>query len=477
MAANDLETIVSVAKRRGFIFPSSEIYGGFRSSYDYGPLGVELKNAIKKLWWEEMVVRRKDVVGLDSAILMNPAVWESSGHTSAGFADELAECPQCHKRWRADHAKGICPECGVALGKARKFNLLVRTHLGPVQDQSTITYFRPETAQGMYVNFVNIQQTSRMKIPFGIAQLGKAFRNEITPGPFTFRTREFEQMEMQFFCRPGKKTSQNPAEPYAKPRRTALRSSALGSREAGVLRGSAPEGRSPEEWFEYWKNERMQWYQNVLAIDKKRLRFHPHGEHELAHYAKEAVDIEYQYPWDWGEFEGIHNRGDFDLSSHAKHSGKDLAYFDEETKERFLPFVIETSGGVDRAVLVALLEHYDEEEVRGEKRSLFRFPPWLAPVTVGVLPIVRNNERIVAAARDIAEGIRKASLRFVYDETGSIGRRYRRLDEAGTPFAITVDFETLENETVTVRQRDSMKQDRIGLFDVVAMLRETSHTP
>ena len=460
MSAQTLETIVSVAKRRGFIFPSSEIYDGFRSSYDYGPLGVELKNVIKKLWWEEMVVKREDIVGLDSAILMNPKIWEASGHTSAGFADELAECPQCHKRWRVDHVEGKCPECEVALGGARKFNLLVRTHLGPVEDETTLAYFRPETAQGIYVNFPNVQQASRMKVPFGIAQIGKAFRNEITPGPFTFRTREFEQMEMQWFCKPGNREQ--------------------GTGDRNLKKNEKRSDRrslNPDDWFMYWKEQRMRWYGDVLGIEAGHLRFHPHGKDELAHYAKAAFDIEYQYPWGWGEFEGIHNRGDFDLSNHAKHSGKDLAYFDEETKDRFIPFIIETSGGVDRALLVTLLEHFDEEEVRGEKRSLFRFPPWLAPVTVGVLPIVRNNERIVAKARDIAEDIRKNAIRFFYDETGSIGRRYRRLDEIGAPFAITIDFQTLEDNTVTLRGRDSMEQQRIASDELCPVLHTKQQAP
>jgi len=432
-----LEKVTSLAKRRGFIFPSSEIYGGFRSAYDYGPQGAALKWNLKREWIQEMVVKRADIVGLDAAILMSPKVWEASGHTTAGFADELAECPQCHKRWRYDHVKGACPDDKAKLGAPKKFNLLVRTFLGPVEDESALTYFRPETAQGIYVNFENVTATQRVKLPFGIAQIGKAFRNEITPGPFTYRMREFEQMEMQWFCKPD----------------------------------------SADEWFTYWKQERMHWYVEVLGISPAHLRFHPHAKEELAHYAKTAVDIEYEYPWGWGELEGIHNRGDFDLTNHAKCSGKDISYFDEAINERVIPYIIETSGGVDRAILVLLLEHYKEEEVKSEKRVVLRFPRWLAPLPAAVLPIVKNNNLVVAKAHEVEQVLRAADFQVFYDEVGSIGRRYRRLDEIGTPFAITIDFDTLEQNTVTVRDRDSMQQERIAIPNLVSYIHEQLRKP
>ena len=432
-----LEKVTSLAKRRGFIFPSSEIYGGFRSAYDYGPQGAALKWNLKREWIQEMVVKRADIVGLDAAILMSPKVWEASGHTTAGFADELAECPQCHKRWRYDHVKGACPDDKAKLGAPKKFNLLVRTFLGPVEDESALTYFRPETAQGIYVNFENVTATQRVKLPFGIAQIGKAFRNEITPGPFTYRMREFEQMEMQWFCKPD----------------------------------------SADEWFTYWKQERMHWYVEVLGISPAHRRFPPHAKEELAHYAKTAVDIEYEYPWGWVELEGIHNRGDFDLTNHAKCSGKDISYFDEAINERVIPYIIETSGGVDRAILVLLLEHYKEEEVKSEKRVVLRFPRWLAPLPAAVLPIVKNNNLVVAKAHEVEQVLRAADFQVFYDEVGSIGRRYRRLDEIGTPFAITIDFDTLEQNTVTVRDRDSMQQERIAIPNLVSYIHEQLRKP
>ncbi len=430
MEGNSLDTIISLAKHRGFIYPSSDIYGGFKSSYDYGPLGVELKNNIKRLWWREMVYKRDDIVGLDAAIMMAHQVWEASGHTSAGFADLLSECEACHKRWRRDHVGDACPDCGGNLSEPKKFNLLVSTHLGPVEDESSLAYMRPETAQGIFVNFGLVAQSSRKKLPFGIAQIGKAFRNEITPGPFTFRMREFEQMEMQWFCYPPE------------------------------TRGK----QSPHEWFEYWKKERLAWYESIgIASDK--LQFHDHEKDELAHYAKAAVDIEYKYPWGWGEFEGIHNRGDWDLSNHAKHSGKTMGVFDDELQENITPHVIETSGGVDRCALVALIDAYRVQEVKGEERVYFAFHPSVAPVKAAVLPLVKNNEDIVGCARAIAARLRGRWL-IQYDEAGTVGKRYRRQDEIGTPFCITVDFESLEDKKVTVRNRDTMEQERIPIEEL-----------
>ncbi|OHA52600.1 MAG: glycine--tRNA ligase [Candidatus Terrybacteria bacterium RIFCSPLOWO2_01_FULL_40_23] len=422
----DLETIIDLAKQRGFIFPSSEIYGGFKSSYDYGPLGVELKNNIKRLWWKEMVYKRDDIVGLDAAIMMSSKVWEASGHTSAGFADLLSECIKCHKRWRRDHVDDVCPDCGGALSEPKKFNLLVRTHLGPVEDESTQAFMRPETAQGIFVNFSLVAKASRKKLPFGIAQIGKAFRNEITPGPFTFRMREFEQMEMQWFYDPANNNN----------------------------------------WYEFWKEQRMAWYKSI-GIDPEKLRFHDHAKDELAHYAKAAVDIEYEYPWGWGEFEGIHDRGEWDLSNHMKHSGQDMRIFDEETKEAIMPHVIETSGGVDRSVLVALMDAYRSETVDKEERVYLAFHPSVAPVKIAVLPLVKNKENIVAKAKEIANMLRGRWL-IQYDEAGTVGRRYRRQDEIGTPFCVTIDFDTLEDNAVTIRMRDTMEQIRKPIEELKA---------
>lgn len=424
---NLMEKIISLCKRRGFIFPSSEIYGGFRSSYDYGPLGVELKNNVKKSWWRDMVVMRENVVGLDSAILMNPKIWEASGHTTEGFADLLAECKKCRRRYRADHLEGNqCPECKIDLTEPRKFNLLLKTFLGPVEDEASEAYLRGETAQGIYVNFVSVQQSMRLKLPFGIAQVGKSFRNEITPGNFTFRTREFEQMEHQFFVKP----------------------------------------KEADKWFEYWRQERMKWYQDSLGIKKDNLKFKKHEKDELAHYAKAAEDIEYNYPFGWDELEGIHNRGDWDLSRHSKFSGEDLSYFDEEKKERYIPHVVETAGGADRITLVALLDAYCEEEVSGEKRVVIRFHKNLAPIKVAVLPLVKNKKELVKKAKEIYDLV-KPHFMSMYDETGSVGRRYRRQDEIGTPYCATIDFETLGDKAVTVRDRDSMKQERVKIKELI----------
>ncbi len=421
-----MDKLVSLSKRRGFIFQSSEIYGGINSCYDYGPLGVEMKKNIKELWWKSMVYERDDVEGLDASILMHPRVWEASGHVE-GFTDPLVDCKKCKMRWRADQidvSKG-CPNCGGELTEPRMFNLMFKTHMGPVEDEASVVYLRPETAQGIYVNFHNVREASRQKVPFGIAQIGKAFRNEITPGNFIFRTREFEQMEMQYFVKPG----------------------------------------TDEEWFLYWKERRMEWYQR-LGIRAEKLRFHEHGPNELAHYAKAAFDIEYEFPFGWSEIEGIHNRTDFDLKRHQEYAGKDLRYFDQEAGEKYLPYVVETSTGVDRLMLTALVDAYEEEE----ERVVLRLKPQIAPIKAAVFPLVKKDG-LPDVAHAIVNSLRK-DFKVFYDESGSVGRRYRRQDEAGTPFCITVDHQTLEDGTVTVRDRDSMEQTRISKDRVLAFLQE-----
>ena len=421
MSGSDLmEKLVSLCKRRGFVFQSSEIYGGLGSVWDYGPLGVELKRNIRDRWWRDMVARRDDIEGLDAGILMAPAVWEASGHVE-GFTDPLVECRNCHRRFRADEIEDQCPVCGVKeqFTEPRMFNLMFRTFMGPVEDEAAQIYLRPETAQGIYVNFLNVLNASRQKIPFGIAQIGKAFRNEITPGNFIFRTREFEQMEMQFFVEPG----------------------------------------TDQEWFDYWRNERLEWMKG-LGIDAEKLRLHQHTREELAHYAYDAYDIEYSFPFGWKEFEGIHNRTDYDLSAHQKRSGKKLEYYDQAADKRYVPYIIETSGGVDRLMLVILADAYREEEVEGETRVVLGLQPELAPIRLAVFPLVKKDG-MPEYARKIAEDLRPHHPLF-YDEAGSIGRRYRRQDEAGTPFCITVDGQTLEDGTVTVRDRDTLEQDRVA---------------
>lgn len=430
-----MEKIVSLSKRRGFIFPGSEIYGGVGSTYDYGPLGVELKMNIKNAWWTSMTHRR-DIVGLDAAILMHPKVWEASGHLD-GFTDPMIDCKQCKSRFREDELSqknidsGQCPKCGTkdSLTEARQFNLMFKTHIGPLEDNASVAYLRPETAQGIYVNFKNILDTSRQKIPFGIAQIGKAFRNEITPGNFIFRTREFEQMEMQYFVHPD----------------------------------------DDEKYFEIWIEERLKWYED-LGINKKKLQLHEHSEDELAHYAKKAFDIEYEYPFGWKELEGIHNRTDFDLKRHIEHSGKKLDYFDEKNNERFVPYIIETSAGVDRTTLTCLVDAYVEEEVKGEKRVVLKFAPKIAPIKVGIFPLV-NKDGLPEIAEKISNDIGK-NFAIFYDSKGAIGRRYRRMDEAGTPFGITVDHQTLEDGTVTLRDRDTMAQDRVSADQINSVLSE-----
>lgn len=447
MPEHDLmEKLVSLAKRRGYIFQSSEIYGGTGSVWDYGPLGVELKRNVKEAWWRAMVTQRDDIEGLDAAILMHPRVWEASGHI-AEFTDPLVECKNCHRRFRvdillaesgaSDLPEAQCPSCGKTgeWTEPRQFNLMFKTFMGPVEDESSVVYLRPETAQGIYVNFLNVQTTARQRVPFGIAQIGKAFRNEITPGNFTFRTREFEQMEMQFFVEPG----------------------------------------TDDEWFEKWKALRIEWMKS-LGLDEKRLRFHEHAPDKLAHYAKAAFDIEFFFggtigDGGWGEIEGIHNRTDFDLGRHQEFSGKRLEYIDPANQKRYLPYIIETSAGADRTTLAVLANAYEEEEVDGETRVVLRLHPSLAPVKAGVFPLVKKDG-MPEKAQAIHEALRKNDIPSFYDESGAIGRRYRRQDEAGTPFGITVDGETMEQGTVTVRDRDTMEQERVDVDRIVEYLRE-----
>ncbi|MBI4831665.1 MAG: glycine--tRNA ligase [Candidatus Lindowbacteria bacterium] len=419
-----MEELVSLCRRRGIIFQSSLIYGGINSCWDYGPLGVELKNNIKRFWWKTMTQDRDDVEGLDASIIMHPRVWEASGHV-AGFTDPLVDCKQCKHRFRADEVNGQkCPDCGGELTESRMFNLMFKTYVGPVEEDAALVYLRPETAQGIYVNFLNVLGPSRQKVPFGIAQIGKAFRNEITPGNFVFRMREFEQMEMQFFVRPG----------------------------------------TDEQWFEYWREKRMQWY-HEMGIRKERLRFHEHGPKELAHYARRAFDIEYEYPFGWKELEGIHNRTDFDLSRHQQYSGKDMSYFDQELNQRYIPYIIETSAGVDRTLLTCLVDAYEvENHGQKEERTVLRLSPKIAPIKAAILPLV-NRDGMPEIAHKIADELRP-NLKVFYDDGGSVGRRYRRQDEAGTPFGITVDSQTLKDETVTLRERDSMQQIRLKISEL-----------
>ena len=448
-----METIVNLSKRRGLVFPSSEIYGGLRASWDYGPLGVELKNNVKRQWWKSMVQGRDDVVGLDSCVILAREVWEASGHVKE-FVDPLTECQSCHKRYRADHLEeayeekngkapenGLadlgCPNCGTkgAFTEPKMFNGLLKTYLGPVQDESGLAYLRPETAQGIFINYAAVQQAARRKPPFGIGQIGKSFRNEITPGNFIFRTREFEQMEMEFFVEPG----------------------------------------TDEEWHQYWIDTRFQWYVD-LGIAKDDLRLFEHPKEKLAHYAKRTVDVEYRFNFpgsEWGELEGVANRTNFDLSTHAKSSGQDLSYFDQEKNERYVPWVIEPAAGVDRCVLTFMMDAYNEDEApnakgKMEKRVVMRLDHRLAPVKVAVLPLSRNTD-LSPKAKDLATQLRR-NWNVDFDDAGAIGRRYRRQDEIGTPYCVTVDFDTLEDNAVTVRERDSMAQERISLDQVEAFL-------
>ena len=433
-----METIVNLCKRRGIVFQSSEIYGGLRSAWDWGPLGVELKRNVKAEWWRSMVQNRDDVVGLESSILMSPKVWEASGHVET-FTDPLVECTNCHHRFRADHInlEKACPDCGTkdSFTEPRQFHLMFKTHIGPVEDSANVVYLRPETAQGMFVDFMTVQQSSRKRIPFGIAQQGKSFRNEITPGNFVFRTREFEQMEMEFFVKPG----------------------------------------TDDEWQDYWLKERMNWFTD-LGISEDKIRLREHDADELSHYAKRTYDIEYDFPgMGWSELEGIANRTDFDLKAHAQHSGQDLSYFDPETEERYVPYVIEPAVGVERPTLAFLVDAYTEEEAMSaqgkmEKRTVLKLDKRLAPIKVAVLPLSKHAD-LVPVAEKVAAEVRPYFATDI-DVTQAIGRRYRRQDEVGTPYCVTVDFDTLNDEQVTVRDRDSMEQERIPINGLVEYLRK-----
>ena len=437
MAENRMEQLVSLCKRRGFIFPSSEIYGGLKSCWDYGPLGVELKRNVKDAWWRSMVRSRADVVGIDCSILMHPKVWETSGHI-AGFNDPLVDCKLCKARFRADTIEDQkCPKkpsltpgaCEGELTEPRQFNLMFKTFMGPLQDESAIVYLRPETAQGIFVNFKNVVDTSRMKPPFGIAQQGKSFRNEIVTENFIFRSREFEQMEMEFFVPPAE----------------------------------------ADEWYTYWRDARYQWFLD-LGVSTENLRLRDHGEDELAHYSKACADIEYLFPFGWKELEGVANRTDFDLSRHAEATGKDLRYFDDQTREKYIPYVIEPALGLDRAVLTFLCEAFQEDQVEQDTRTVMRLHPALAPIKAGIFPLVKKKG-LPEIAHKLEEDLRK-TFSVYYDEKGAIGRRYRRQDECGTPFCITIDFDTKDDDTVTIRDRDSLAQERIALDQVRNWLSE-----
>ncbi|NLZ77296.1 MAG: glycine--tRNA ligase [Spirochaetales bacterium] len=435
MAEVTLDKIVSLSKRRGFVFQSSEIYGGLNGAYDYGPLGVQLKNNIRDMWWKEMTQIHEDIVGLDASILMHPRVWEASGHV-ANFSDPMVDCKQCKSRFRTDQIdlSAACPVCGTkdSFTEPRNFNLMFSTHIGAASDAGSLIYLRPETAQGIYTEFKNIVSSSRVKIPFGIAQVGKAFRNEITTRHFIFRSVEFEQMEMQWFCAPG----------------------------------------TDDEWFEYWKARRFEFYEK-MGIRKSHLRWHQHGKDELAFYAKDAYDIQYLFPMGWQELEGVHNRTDYDLSQHQEFSGKDQTYLDPATNERYIPYVVETSAGLTRNVLMALSDAYEEETLEdGETRTVLRFHPDIAPVTVAVLPLVKKDG-IAEAAKELELSLREEFTTF-FDLSGAIGRRYRRMDEIGTPYCITVDYQSLEDRTVTLRHRDSMEQVRIGMDEIASAIREAN---
>jgi glycyl-tRNA synthetase len=426
--APNFDVIASLAKRRGLVFPSSEIYGGMAGFWDYGPLGVELKNNVRAAWWRHIVHLRDDVVGLDAAIIMNPRVWEASGHV-AGFSDPMVDCRNCKLRFRQDDLKGApaeiaCPNCGArgTLTEPRQFNLMFATHVGPVEDTASVAYLRPETAQAMFAQFENVATTTRKKLPFGIAQIGRSFRNEITPGNFIFRLREFEQMEMEFFVHP----------------------------------------RDEDEWFAHWVDARHRWWTDVLGIGADRLRLRPHEADELSHYSKQTTDIEYEFPIGWSELEGIADRTDYDLRAHAAASGRKLEIFDEKTGEHVVPYVIEPAMGVDRAVLTILVDGYEEEQLAKEKRVVLRIRPELAPVKVAVLPLLRNRPELVERARALTTDL-KQLVTAMYDDTASIGKLYRRQDEIGTPYCVTVDVETLDDGAATIRERDTMTQERVAL--------------
>ena len=430
----DLDALTSLAKRRGFIFQSSEIYGGIASTWDYGPLGVELKRNIKDAWWRKFVWERDDMVGLDSSILMHPEVWRASGHVDS-FTDPLVDCRECNQRWREDQlAERKCPDCGGELTAARNFNLMFKTFVGPVEDDASVAYLRPETAQGIFVNFDNVLNSSRKRLPFGIAQIGKAFRNEITTGGFIFRTREFEMMEIEYFVEPGE----------------------------------------DERVHEQWIKDCLQWYTD-LGVRRDRLRVRAHDADELSHYSKATYDVEYLFPWGWGEIQGIANRTDFDLKAHSERSGHSLTYFDQAAKKRFAPYVVEPSAGVDRAAMTFLVDAYTEEEAPTadggvQKRVLLKLHPAIAPVKVAALPLSRN-QRLAPLAREVYDKIRRSGAAggFVqYDDAQSIGRRYRRQDEIGTPLCVTVDFDSLDDNAVTIRERDTMAQTRVPIAELPA---------
>jgi len=424
-----LDAIVSLCKRRGFIFQSSEIYGGLGSCWDYGPLGVELKRNVKEAWWRSVVHRRDDMVGLDAAILMHPRVWEASGHTE-GFTDPLVDCKQCKHRFRADDLKkDRCPDCGGELTPARQFNLMFKTFMGPVENEAAIVWMRPETAQGIFVNFLNVVTSMRKKLPFGIAQIGKAFRNEITPGNFTFRTREFEQMEIEYFVHP----------------------------------------ETAEEHYQQWVQERLEWYVRY-GIRRENLRLRDHDPDELAHYAAACCDVEYKFPFGWSELEGIANRTDFDLKRHSEYSGKDLTWFDPKTNQHVMPYVIEPSAGADRGCLAFLVDAYHTEEVAGRQRTVLRFHKDLAPLKVAVLPLLRNRPELVELAHRINDDLRRFCT-TMYDDTASIGKLYRRQDEIGTLYCVTVDVDSLTDHAVTLRDRDTMEQERIGVDQLAGVIR------
>jgi len=425
-----MDKVVALTKRRGFIYPSSEIYGGLSGFYDYGPYGVALRRAIRDLWWRHVVELRDDVVGLESTLIMPSEVWAASGHLT-NFVDPLRQCTgRCRKRWRADAVKGDkCPECGGPLDEARMFNLMFKTHVGPVEDSSSEVYLRPETAQGMFVDFKNVINSTRVRVPFGIAQQGRAFRNEITPGNFVFRVREFELMELEYFVKPNE----------------------------------------DDAWFDYWRKERMRWYTEVLGVNASRLRQYDHPKASLSHYSKQTTDIEYEFPFGWGELEGIADRTDFDLRVHQEASKIDLTYLDPETNDRYLPWVIEPAVSVDRIFVTLLIDAYDEDVVNEEPRVLLRLHPNVAPVQVAIVPLSKKED-LIKVAREVQSSL-QGKFRVEYDQTGGhIGRRYRRQDEIGTPFCITVDFETLNDRAVTIRMRDTTQQERVAIAGLTERL-------
>ncbi|MBW3588767.1 MAG: glycine--tRNA ligase [Actinobacteria bacterium] len=427
-----IDTIMNLCKRRGIVFQSSEIYGGLRATWDYGPIGVELKSNVMRAWWRAMVQLREDVVGLDSAILMHPRTWEASGHVE-NFNDPLVECLSCHRRYREDDLEGACPHCGgKEFTDSRNFNTMFKTFHGPVEEESALLWLRPETAQGMFVDFQAVQSVARKKIPFGIAQQGKVFRNEITPGNAIFRTREFEVMEMEFFCEPG----------------------------------------TDEQWHQYWIDYRMKWFTD-LGMTPERMRLREHAGDELSHYSKRTVDIEYEFPWGWGELEGIANRTDYDLKKHSEASGQDLSYYDQDSEERYVPYVIEPAVGLNRAMFAFLIDAFTEDEAptasgKMEKRTVLKLHPHLAPYKVAVLPLSRHED-LVPRAKEIAQTLRSDFV-IDYDDAGAVGRRYRRQDEIGTPWCVTFDFDSLEDQAVTIRDRDSMQQERVPIAELTPVI-------